>query len=318
MPLRRQSSLVVVLGVFVFVACGRTPLETPLGPAASTNLAIDLVPTATSVLAKRDTTPTLRTTVTLVNRAESPTYLEYGACATRVLAYRTTASGASPVWDSNKRRLWDSGQPLVCLLYLAATTVAPGATLAAPEFSLEVPLIDVLGDSLPDGHYYFKASIGFSNRAAITDLPAGDAELTLARPPLATTRRSFIMQWNALSVTLSDGTVHARATGTVVNANSAQITLEKNCPILIRVYRDRARRDAAPRSGAADWSQPGCTSLTETKVLVRGETTTFDTSVPVDDILKKALSPGKYYFAVLVKGDGMAMTLSAGELDLVR
>jgi hypothetical protein len=247
-----------------------------------------------------------------------PAHLEYGACATRVLAYRTAARDAIPVWDSNKRRGWDFGQPVVCLLYLVATTLPPGASLSPGEFTLGVPLMDVLGDSLPDGHYYFTASVGFSNRAAITDIPAGEAELALARPPLATTRRSFIMQWTAMPATLSDGAVHASATGTVVNANSALVALERNCPVLIRLYRDRARRDAAPRSGAPDWSQPGCASATEKTGMVRGETKTFETAFPVREMLGSSLPSGKYYFAVLVKGDGMEMLLSAGELELVR
>ena len=307
MSLCRRGSLVVVFGLSIFAACSRITSPTS-----------DLVPSAASVVAKRDTTATLRTTVTIVNRAEAPAYLEYGACATRVLAYRTTASDAVPVWDSDKRRGWDYGQPVICLLYLVATTVPAGATISPREFTLEVPLIEVLGDSLSDGHYYFKASVGLSNRGPIADIPAGDAELTLVRPTLATTRRSFIMQWTAAPVTLGDGVVHAKATGTVVNANSALIDLDRNCPISIRVYRDRARRDEAPRSGAPDWSQPTCVSAPETKGLSRGQVQSFETTVPVRDILGSSLPSGKYYFAVLVKGDDMQMLMSAGELDLVR
>jgi hypothetical protein len=30
--------------------------------------------------------------------------------------------------------------------------------------------MDVLADFLPDGHYYFRASVAFSNHAAMTDV----------------------------------------------------------------------------------------------------------------------------------------------------
>ena len=278
----------------------------------------DLAASATSSIVTRDTTRSLRTSVTLTNGGELPSYIEFGACTVRVLAYRTTERDAAPVWDSDKRRDWSFGQPLICLLYLAATTIPPGSPFSPPEFTLDVPLMDVLGDSLPDGHYYFRASVGFSNRAAMTDIPAGDAEIAFPRPPLATTRRSFVLEWKASPVSTRDGLVRATVTGTVVNANSAIIDVASDCPVLIRVYRDRARRDAAPRSGAPDWSQPGCGSLTEKKTVFRGQQLALETSVPVSEILGASLPSGKYYFAVFARGDGMQMTLSAGELDLTR
>ena len=278
----------------------------------------DLVASATSSIVALDTARSLRTTATLTNRGELPSYLEFGACALHVFAYRTTARDAAPVWDSDKRRDWNFGQPLICLLYLATTTIPPGSSTSPRELTLGVPLMDVVGDSLPDGHYYFRASVGFSNRAALTDIPAGDAEVALPRPPLATTRRSFILEWKASPVSTSDGLLRATVTGTVVNASSALIDVASDCPVLIRVYRDRTRRDAAPRSGAPDWSQPGCGSLTQRKTVLRGEQLKLEASVPVREILGASLPSGKYYFAVVASGDGMQMTLSAGELDLTR
>jgi hypothetical protein len=63
-------------------------------------------------------------------------------------------------------------------------------------------------------------------------------------------------------VPLSDGVVHAPATGTVVNANSALITLEKNCPILIRVYRDRVHDETRRRAPAHTPTSKGCVART--------------------------------------------------------
>jgi hypothetical protein len=71
---------------------------------------------------------------------------------------------------------------------LMATTAPSGAAFSPRELTLEVPLMDVLADSLPDGHYYFRASVSFSHRAAMTDIPAGDAEIAFARPPMTLAR----------------------------------------------------------------------------------------------------------------------------------
>jgi hypothetical protein len=170
MVLCRQSSLLVVLSAVSMCVCSRTPFEnshitpsstapepTPLTPPMPWS---DLVGSATSVLGARDTVRTLRTKVTLTNGGALPAYLEYGACATRVFAYRTTAPDAVPVWDSDKRRMWNVGQPLICVLYLATTTIPAGGVFSPGELTLEVPLMDMVGDSLPDGHYYFKARVG--------------------------------------------------------------------------------------------------------------------------------------------------------------
>lgn len=305
---QRRSIVLIAVACMTWWSCSRTASE--IGPLA------DLVPSATSVVIPRDTTLTLRTMVTLANQSASPLHVEYGACATRVLAFRTADRDAISVWDSNQRRLWDSGQPLICLLYLASATIQPGADFSPGELTLEVPLMEVLGDSLPDGHYYFQASVGFSNRAAMTNILAGDAELVLPRPPLATTRRSFILEWQAAPVSVSDGLVHATVTGTVVNANTALVEIGRDCPVLIRAYRDRARRDASPRSGAPDWSQPACGSAMQTETVARGDKQTLEAVVPVRDILGASLTPGTYYFAVVVSAEGMQMTMSAGELDL--
>jgi hypothetical protein len=280
----------------------------------------DLVPRAATTLFTRDTTRYLRTTVTLTNTGELPAYLEYGACAVRVLAYRSADLAGAPAWNSNYRRLWEGTGLYGCPAYLVTTTVKPGAEFSPPELTFESRLIEMLGDSLPDAHYYFTATVGFSNRSPIADIPAGDADVALPRPPMPATRIADLLTYRAQPVTVSvaPAVVRAEATATLDYAGSALVTFSRDCPLLLYVYRDRARRDAAPRSGSADWQQPACGSPEQEIGMNRGQTRTLSVAVPVQDILGGTLPAGHYYFAVVVQAQRNRVFLSAGEADLAR
>ena len=85
---------------------------------------------------------------------------------------------------------------------------------------------------------------------------------------------------------------------------------------LLYAYRDRARRDAAPRSGAADWAQAACGTQQQQVGMSRGETRTLSTIVAARDLLGPSLPAGRYYFALSVQAEGNRVFLSAGEADL--
>lgn len=122
-----------------------------------------------------------------------------------------------------------------------------------------------------------------------------------------------------VTVSGTPATVRARATATLDFAGSSLQKFSRDCPILIYAYRDRARRDAAPRSGAADWTQPAtCSAEHTTAPMQRGGTQSFDTSAPARTILGASLPSGKYYFAISVGVEGSRVFLSAGEADLRR
>jgi hypothetical protein len=178
----------------------------------------------------------------------------------------------------------------------------------------------MVGDSLPDGHYYFAADVGFSNRVPIRGIPAGDANISVGRGALATTRVADLLTYRALPVTVagSPAQITARVTATLDYAGSALINFSRDCPVLLYAYRDRARRDAAPRSGAADWSQPACGAQQQQVVMSRGEARTLSTILAVPNLLGLPLRAGHYYFAVSVQAEGNRVFLSAGEADLSR
>jgi hypothetical protein len=280
----------------------------------------DLVATATTEILTKDTTQSLRTVVTLTNRGELPAHLEYGACATRVLAYLNPERTGSPRWDSNLRRPWEGTYGFGCAAYLAIRDVKPGAVFSPGEFTLVAPLIEMVGDSLPDGHYYFAADVGFSNRVPIRGIPAGDANISVGRGALPTTRVADLLTYRALPVSVagSPAQITARVTATLDYAGSALVNFSRDCPVLLYAYRDRTRRDAAPRAGAADWSQAMCGTQQQQVVMNRGETRTLSTTVAVGNLLGSSLPAGHYYFAVSVQAEGNRVFLSAGEADLSR
>jgi hypothetical protein len=81
--------------------------------------------------------------------------------------------------------------------------------------------------------------------------------------------------------------------------------------VRVLAFRDRARRDAAPRSGAAEWRQTtaGCAAGTTQLSLSRGESRTFTADAG-------PLPPGRHYLAALVRAAGRDLYLSAGEVDV--
>lgn len=278
----------------------------------------DVVATAANVsLAMRDTTAMLNGAATVANNGQLKDHLEYGDCALRLLAFSSSDRSGSPKWNSDARRPWEgSFGGYGCLSILYARDLDPGGSIS---FNFQSPLIEMLGDSLPDGRYYFSADLRFSNRPNLT-VPAGSLDLALPRSPLPTERTADLMVYRASPVTVDGSSVlHAHATATLGYANSALVGFSSDCPIVIYAYRDRARRDAAPRSGAADWVQRTSCGTQETSTgMTRGDARSLDTSAPVRDILGASLPAGTYYFAIAIRAQTNRVFLSAGEAVLVR
>jgi hypothetical protein len=277
----------------------------------------DVVATAATVsLGSRDTTPMLNGAVTIANNGQLKSHVEYGACALRLLAFTSSDRSGAPKWNSDARRPWEGSFGYGCTSALLVRDLEPGGSLS---FNFQSPLIEMMGDSLPDGRYYFSADLRFSNRPNLT-VPAGSLDITLPRPPLPAERAADLMVYHAGPVTVDGSSVlHAHATATLAYANSALVAFSNDCPIVIYAYRDRARRDAAPRSGAADWVQrTTCVTQETSTAMGRGETRSLDSSVPVRDILGGSLPAGTYYFAVAIRAQRNRVFLSAGEMGLAR
>ena len=269
---------------------------------------------------KRDTTFRVVARGRITNAGTQTIRLEFGACALQLLAYRNPDRTGTPVWNSDRRKVWNQGFSWACPLYLAVRDLAPGATLEPGEFSLAVPLIEVLGDSLPDGRYWFSAQIR-TNLSAAARVDAGVADLALARSPLPNRRISEVLTFLSDPVTVSGSPQQVTARGRIRldYASGALVTYPGTCALRLHAYADRARRDAAPRSGPADWiQQPSCFAAMESIVLSRGQEKLFQTTVAARDILGNSRPAGRYFFAVEILAEDTRVFLTAGEAELSR
>jgi hypothetical protein len=97
------------------------------------------------------------------------------------------------------------------------------------------------------------------------------------------------------------------------------VRLSARCPVALYVYRDRARRDNAPRSGEPDWkSRDDCGPELQQRAFYNGQPQRFELEAPVSSILGGPLRPGPYHFAVVVHAEGRRIFLSAGDAELSR
>lgn len=135
----------------------------------------DLTARATSSIVRGDTSTSLHVAAALTYSGSTPKLLSYGGCPVTVLAYRTRNRRPPAVWNSELRRSWSTGQPYFCFSIEVEPTVAPHSTYAPAAFTTSFPLLEILGDSLPDGRYWFTAELHVNR--VIFDVPAGDAVL---------------------------------------------------------------------------------------------------------------------------------------------
>ncbi|MDQ3309886.1 MAG: hypothetical protein M3497_07140 [Gemmatimonadota bacterium] len=266
------------------------------------------------------TPDTLMTRVTAANITRRPIHIEYGGCALQVRAYRSAARSGQPVWRSEGRQPVDGTSSYTCPLYAASATIAPDESFSPREFSLRVPVPEVLADSLLNGRYHFSVSLHL-NRIQTPAFPAGEAELALRRPSLAATRtaESITYRANTEATSASPLIIRTQVTAVPAHPGGARLRYSADCPVILFVYHSRARRDAAPRSGEPDWrSARSCQGGFSEEWLNGGQSWTLGGEATTQEILGDSLPPGRYYFAAVVQTDRQRVFLSAGEANLAR
>jgi hypothetical protein len=246
----------------------------------------------------------LRLRATLTNLHADSVRLVYGPCSLDLLLYDSPERAGTPVWDARYRAPPDGSGSYDCDLILLTHTFAPGETASPPHFTLDVPLEEVLADSLPDGRYYFSARFNLMN-ADLPDVPAGDAVLALPRPPMPSARRRDNVRYRLDSFHADpDGTLRAGVTAKL-NQGGALRSFAAGCPLQLYAYRDRGRRDAAPRSGPPDAVAPlDCAGGWEEARMRQGRPVRLSVEADAEALLGDELPEGRYYFAVVVRAAG--------------
>jgi hypothetical protein len=309
-------------GRYYFTALLRLPdqtLELPAGDVELTPRQEGLTYGATSRLAW-GWPAQLESKATVTNPTRRPIHIEFGACALQIRAYRTPERSGSPVWYSERRQPADGSGSYGCPAYLAMHTLAPGESFSPPEFKERIPIREILADSLPNGRYFFTGRLEL-NSLPTAEFKIGEAALTMRRPPLPKTRTADAVTYHARTELASTSPlmVRTRVSAALTHAGGALLRYSADCPATLLAYRDRRRRDAAPRSGEPDWKSPRrCGPALQEMSLDRGESRTFEVRATAGDILGSSLPTGRYYFAVAVQTDQQRVFLSAGEANLTR
>jgi hypothetical protein len=317
--MRRTAAL------FLLLSCGcSAPRAGAYPPAAARDTAGLRLQAAARVAAPARGVPpgaaSLWVDAALTNATADSLRLEYGACALGVRGYRTAERTAPPAWDARLRAPYEGGYGYMCQGYAVFATLRPGQTLRARELSGRYSVAELLGDSLPDGRYHLTVSLDVRG-APVAEVHAGAVHLSFpGRPPLPASRVARLVAYRAEARVLPGGGVRAEVTATLSGGQGALVRYPADCPVTLHAYRDRARRDAAPRSGPADWSGPArrCGPGEQRLRMERGEPHTFVVEASSAEILGTRLPPGRYFLAVRVQGEGVRTWLSAGDAVLRR
>jgi hypothetical protein len=145
-----------VIAAMVAMLAGCSDAATAPGPTSDY---LQMAATTTMTSAGR-----VQTDVTVTTRIPAGVPIEWGGCTALMRVYRTPER-ITPVWDA-------STGMLACPAFLARSRVTPGTP---GRFSTDATPAEILGDSLPPGHYYFGALLSLN--LGQFDVAAGELDL---------------------------------------------------------------------------------------------------------------------------------------------
>lgn len=143
----------------LLVAASCRPAATP-GPTADTPRPVDTPRfrfSARAVVAPSSAGDSLITIVTVRNRADSTVHVGFGACPVEPQLLRAEGTVA---WTM---------PPHPCPLYLRLDSLRAGAEMSPDEFTVAVPVAEILDDSLPTGDYRVRAHVRLDRDTATVD-----------------------------------------------------------------------------------------------------------------------------------------------------
>jgi hypothetical protein len=271
-----------------------------------------------------NTVPSSIETTVRVTKPGDPAAAELlSACDFRVRAYRTATHLDRAVWDGRRRQL---GCPAIKIHRWPAEYSPPG------QFTLSVPTLEFLGDSLPAGRYHFTVSISPNERLNrdTTEVSAGSADLP-AEPvvehivdPIKRTRDGLALRAETRLVGGHLKTVEIAVTVTNTRTQFSSFVFG-SCPARVRAHRlgDRSGRMAWDSNRLQFRLPPGISCPTDE--WVRGlapdssvSPTSLRTRIPVPDFLGDSLLPDRYEFITSFRLNGDSVELVAGTTRLGR
>jgi len=263
---------------------------------------------------------TLSTRIVATNKSSKLLTLSFGSCALEVFLYPVRSSSAQPVWRSSRRAMRKRpGAPYsgyACTMELRVPTLAPGDSTV---FGLEVPLAEILADSLPFGRYRARAVLALGGSRSF-DL----GEVTLDAQPDSMPRSKTVtgLRYTALSRIVDKasrstpgGVVRTLVLVTNTTKGNRDLWLPDGCGVIGYAFKTTAGRDSLPL-GKVDWQDPGkCGGLNmRTHTLRPAERLLVFTDKPVADI-PEPLRHGTYYMLAWVPGTPGPL-VNAGSIHL--
>ena len=260
----------------------------------------------------------LRASVIGVNTSSRPLSVSAPSCILDLEAFRGSdpAPDAAPAWRLRSRTTWPATVWTVCLeeVSLNGRELEPGDTLRLETG--DIPLAEILADSLPVGEYRFRLRPGgtvtegsaIRHESRVVDL--GTIELPASRYPLQLgyyPRDGFLYRVEVEPPAEADGDAVARLTVTQRAGQTLTRALSLGCPVRLLGFDTAADRETIPVPEPV-WvwpgRVPGCGEETMPVRLESEDRATFELRVPRRSYAYDGRSIEDYALMAVVVADG--------------
>lgn len=265
----------------------------------------------------------LSTRVVARNTAAKPVEVDYGDCSVNVRLYTNAARTGAPVWKSELRKPPGAPTTYGCTLALRVSILPPGDSLVFP---INVPIYEVIADSLPSGTYYASAEISLEGQRTpdgtfgpglIKVMDAGKLDIVRERDRLPPSRIIDGLSYTATTRVIpgqGDDTLRTLVLLTNVSDHRIVTTVGWSCPITVLAYRDDVLRDSVPTTLPVVTLPPGCSSASYPFALEAGQSWVLGVDWPMSAI-RGRFGTGHYWFSAWLFMSGSPV-LAAGDAEV--
>jgi len=255
--------------------------------------------------------------------------LDYGSCALSVNLFAIEKPSATPVWRSTRRE--PRRRPLVNHSGYACTSelrirILPPAD--SDVFEVNIPLAEILADSLPFGRYRAETNLELLNQqlrppewSTNTKLDLGEVTIAPSPDSMPRTRTDGGLRYTAASRLINGksgapGTVRTMVLITNPGTHPVSGQFIPDCPVVVYAFRNTVDRDSLPLGRPAWAVESGCPYRLRRFEVKPGQRLL----VHVDKAIAPnggEIPPGRYYLLAWFGGKFNAL-LNAGAIDVNR